>query len=162
MSGVTEILVFFLKISGYRKSVRWVQAVWNCFSGSWLAEGNTLVSSSLGSSQWRFLPDRGADPRVCARGGEVLMLRQCLHLMVQSADHTVPRRARWGPRGACFCNGAVRTVSSVQIRSVSGTLKGQTWGPRGDKDADRLPSQAPALRRMVARPHPLRLFKGVS
>lgn len=54
-----------------------------------------------------------------------------------------------GHLGGLFCNGAVRTLSLVQIHKVSGTLKGQTWDPWGDKDADRLPSQVPAVRRMV-------------
>lgn len=125
-----------------------VQAPWSCLSGSRLAQGNVLVSSGLGSRQWRFLPDQSADPRVCGWGEEVLMLRRCLHLTVQSADCTTLCRAGWD-LGGLFCNGAVRTLSLVQIHKVSGTLKGQTWDPWGDKDADRLPSQVPAVKRMV-------------
>lgn len=53
------------------------------------------------------------------------MLRQCLHLTVQSADYTTLRRAGWD-LGGLFCNGAVRTVSLVQTHKVYGTLKGQT------------------------------------
>lgn len=77
-----------------------VQA-WSCFSGSRWAQGNALVSSGLGSRQWRFLPDQSADPRVCGWGEEVLMLRRCLHLTVQSADCTTLCRAG-RDLGACF------------------------------------------------------------
>lgn len=138
-----------------------VQALWSCFSGSWLAQGSGLVSSGLGSRHWRFLPDRSADPRVCGWGGEVSMLRRCVHLPVRSADRTTLRRAGWD-LGGLFCNGAVSTLSSVQIHKVSGTLKVQTWDPWGDKDADRLPSQVPTEKRMApSHSYPICLFKGI-
>lgn len=79
-----------------------VKALGKCFSGSWLAEGNTPVSSGLSPRQWRLLPDHSADPRVCVWGEEGAWCSDTVYIWRYNLLITPPTAGQGGTSGACF------------------------------------------------------------